>query len=67
MLNSIQRLALRLVWTVIRTIWSLLLPAITMDLGYFLGQRWGQTEGEPNGVWFGGDDGGSDGDGGGDE
>ena len=53
MANPIQQLILRLIRTVTRTTWSLVLLAITMGLGYFAGQRWGETQGDPNGMWYG--------------
>jgi hypothetical protein len=51
--NPVQLLVFGLIRKVVRAVWSLVLLAIALGAGYYIGQRWGIAQGDPNGMWYG--------------
>ncbi len=53
MADIVQQFGHRLIRMAVPAIRSLALLAITLGLGYFVGQRWGEAQGDPNGMLYG--------------
>ena len=51
--NPLQQIVLRLIRIAVRTLWSLLLLAMALCVGYFVGTTWGAQADEPNGMLYG--------------